>query len=264
MDEPKTMHVRSSGPYLLFMLATSIFALLVLGSEVALDLAPDSRQILDYADNVLCGLFFVDFLISLWQAEDRLAYFIRWGWLDLLSCVPSVDALRTARLARILRIFRVLRAVRAAKILAEFILRHRAKNALMAVSFIALLLVVFSSIGMLHFETVPEANIKTPSDAVWWATETITTVGYGDRFPVTPEGRILAAVLMICGVGLIGVFTGFVAYWFMRPSEMKKDDLINSLHAEIERLRNMELQALRQEVHDLRAERDRLKGQAID
>jgi len=257
MNEPR--EDRSSGAYLLFMLAVSVFALLILGSEVALDLTPGSREILNYADDVLCGLFFIDFVLSLWRAENRWRYFVQWGWLDLLSSVPSIDVLRSARLARVLRIFRVLRAVRAAKILADIIIRHRAKNALMAAALIALLLVVFASIGMLHFETGPGANIKTPQDAAWWAIETITTVGYGDRFPVTPEGRVLAAVLMICGVGLIGIFTGFVAYWFMRPSETRKDELISAMSAEIAHLRDAELRALREEIQHLRAERDRLK-----
>lgn len=257
MNEPKAE--ADSGAYLLFMLAVSVFALLILGSEVALDLTPGSREILNYADDGLCGLFFIDFVLSLWRAENRWQYFIRWGWLDLLSSVPSIDFLRSARLARILRIFRVLRAVRAAKILAEVIIRHRAKNALMATAFIALLLIVFASIGMLHFETDPDSNIKTPQDAAWWAIETITTVGYGDRFPVTPEGRVLAAALMICGVGLIGVFTGFVAYWFMRPTEARKDELILAMSAEIAHLRDAELRSLREEIQYLRAERDRLK-----
>ncbi len=56
---------------------------------------------------------------------------------------------------------------------------------------------VFASIGILHVETVPEANIKTPEDALWWAAETITTVGYGDKFPVTSEGRMLGVLLMV-------------------------------------------------------------------
>lgn len=60
-------------------------------------------------------------------------------------------------------------------------------------------------------ETAPESNIKTAEDAIWWAFVTITTVGYGDRFPVTTEGRIIAALLMTAGVGLFGTFTGFIA-----------------------------------------------------
>jgi voltage-gated potassium channel len=68
-------------------------------------------------------------------------------------------------------------------------------------SLVALLLTVFCSIAILHFENDSNGNIKTAEDAIWWAFVTITTVGYGDRFPVTSEGRIIAAVLMSAGVG---------------------------------------------------------------
>ena len=87
----------------------------------------------------------------------------------------------------------------------------------------------------------------------------LQTVGYGDLYPVTPEGRALAALLMVCGVGLIGVFTGFVAYWFMRPSEARKDELILAMSAQIVQLHDVELQSLREEIQQLRKERDRLK-----
>ena len=64
---------------------------------------------------------------------------------------------------------------------------------------------------------MPEANIKGPEDAVWWAFVTMTTVGYGDRFPVTTEGRLAGALLMVAGVGLFGTFSGFIASWFLAP-----------------------------------------------
>src|SRR3972149_6773059 len=79
----------------------------------------------------------------------------------------------------------------------------------------AVCILFFSDV--LHFEDVPEANIKGPEDAVWWAFVTMTTVGYGDRFPVTSEGRLAGALLMVAGVGLFGTFSGFVAAWFLAP-----------------------------------------------
>lgn len=261
MVDQKHKHLSvHGGPYLLFMLALSIFALLILGSEVALDVSPESRQVLDYADDLLCLLFFIDFVHTMWVTEQRWKYFVRWGWLDLLSCIPSIDSLRSARVARIFRIFRVLRAVRAAKILAEFILEHRAKNALLSASFMGLVLIVFSSIGILHFEAVPDANIKNAEDAVWWTIVTISTVGYGDKYPITTEGRALATVLIFCGVALIGVFTAYITFWFMKPSSAANDDEIESLKTQLAEYRAAELQALREEIQVLRLERDRLRG----
>jgi len=83
-------------------------------------------------------------------------------------------------------------------------------------------MMIFGSISILQFETAPESNIKTAEDAIWWAFVTITTVGYGDRYPVTTEGRIIAAFLMITGVALFGTFTGFIAAWFMGDKSNNK------------------------------------------
>ncbi|MBM3452384.1 MAG: two pore domain potassium channel family protein [Bacteroidetes bacterium] len=74
---------------------------------------------------------------------------------------------------------------------------------------------MFSTIRILQVENDPKSNIKTAEDAIWWADVTITTVGYGDKFPVTSEGRIISAILMTTGVGLFGIFTAFVAPWFV-------------------------------------------------
>jgi len=242
---------RSSGTYVLLMLVTSIIALFVLGSEVFLPLGADSKQILDYADDALCGLFFFDFCVSLYRAPNRLRYFLTWGWIDLLSSIPSIDAFRAGRAARIFRILRVLRAIRAAKILAEFVLKNRAKNAVMAVTIMAGLLMVFASIGVLHFETTPEANIRTADDALWWAAETISTVGYGDRYPVTIEGRALGVVLMVAGVTLLGAYSGFVAYCFLKPLENQRTAEIEYLRAELDRRKDEEIALLRIEVQRL-------------
>ena len=194
--------------------------------------------------------FSCDFLVSLWRAPDRRRYLLTWGWVDLLSSIPTVDVARWGRAARVLRIFRVLRGLRATKLLASLILRRRAQNTALAGSLVALLLVVFSSIAILHFEGEPESNIKTAEDAVWWAFTTITTVGYGDRFPVTSEGRFVAAILMAAGVALFGTFSGFLAAWFIGPQDAEESGL------------REELTALRRELAELRQSLPRAPGGA--
>ncbi len=68
----------------------------------------------------------------------------------------------------------------------------------------------------------PDANITTASDAIWWAYVTITTVGYGDHFPVTFSGRPVGMLLLTAGVGLFGVLTGFLANAFLAPRKKKQ------------------------------------------
>ena len=226
-----------SQSYLLFTLVLSILAILALAIEVVLKPSQEIRAILGYADTVICVLFFIDFLIQLTQAENRLKYMVRWGWLDLLSSVPAVEILRFGRLARILRIFRVLRSVKSARILTSMILERRAQSDFLAAVLMAIVLMTVGAISVLHFEDAPESNIKTPEDALWWAVVTLTTVGYGDRFPVTSEGRVIAAVLMIAGVGLFGSLSGFVAAWFLAPVQKEEVSSIDRIESELRRIR---------------------------
>lgn len=223
--------------YEIFILALSLYALIALAIEVVVPLDPATHQILDWADNVVCVMFFVDFLLHLSRAEHRGKYFITWGWIDLASSVPTIGLLRLGRLVRVVRIFRVLRGVRATRVLASFVLERRAQGAFLAVALLSLLLIVCSAVGILHLENTPDANIKGPGDAVWWAVVTITTVGYGDRFPVTPEGRVLGALLMIAGVGLFATLSGFVASWFLKPIHQLETSDLERLREEITALR---------------------------
>ena len=236
-----------NAPYLLFVLVLSVFALLILAASVVLPLSAETRQLLDYADDALCAAFFVDFLVTLRKAENRWRYFLRWGWLDLLSCIPSVDYLRAGRMARVFRVLRVLRAIRSARVIGTYVLERRANSAVLAAVLMGVLLIVLASIGILQFEDVPEANIRTAEDALWWTMATITTVGYGDRYPVTTEGRILAAGLMVAGVGLAAIYTGFIAAWFLRPADANdetRDERIARIAASLAGLDAADRQAL--------------------
>lgn len=244
-----TSHARQqSGPYLLFTLALSLFALGMLAVDTLFRLDPRTREIIAWLDNGVCLLFFVDFLITFWRAEDRAEYFWRWGWLDLLSSIPMVDELRWGRLARIFRIFRILRGLRSAKLVAEWFTDRRRESALLSAGLISLILVVFSAIAILQLETAPNSNIRSAEDALWWAITTITTVGYGDLYPVTSAGRLLAAAMMIAGVGLFGALSGLVASLLLRPAENRQEADLAELQADI--------RALRAQLAERRPERD--------
>jgi len=164
---------------------------------------------------------------------------LTWGWLDLASSIPMLDVLRWGRAARIMRIFRVLRGVRAARILSLFILERRAESVFLATTLLSIILVVMSAVAVLHFEAGDEGNIKTPEDAVWWAVATMATVGYGDKYPVTSEGRVVAAILMAAGIGLFGTFSGFVAAWFLAPGQAKRETELAVLQRDINEIKQL-------------------------
>ena len=81
-----------------------------------------------------------------------------------------------------------------------------------------ILVLEFGSLEMLHVEqNAPGANITTASDALWYTIVTISTVGYGDQYPVTNAGRIVGALIIVVGVGIFGTFTGYLANLFLSP-----------------------------------------------
>lgn len=152
---------------------------------------------------------------------------MKWGWIDLLSCIPMVNVLRAGRILRLVRLLRVIRAFSSARHLLEHIFADRVKGALTMITILAVLLIIFSAIAILEVETSPDSNIRTAEDAIWWTYTTITTVGYGDKYPVTTAGRGLAMILMTFGVGFFGTFTAYVASIFVREKSSRVDQSEN-------------------------------------
>jgi voltage-gated potassium channel len=230
---------RRQTAYLLFVLLISIIALAVLAVDGFIDDHSEVGRVLYYADLVLCALFFVDFLHCFAKAENKGRYMLTWGWLDLVSSIPAVGPLRWGRAARLVRVLRVLRGIRSARILMRLILERRRQSAALAALLATILVVGVSSILILKLEHAagPEANLHTAEDALWWSVVTMTTVGYGDHYPVTAGGRVVATVVIFAGVGLIGIWAGIATSWFLETSEEQQDDTIEELRREVRALR---------------------------
>jgi len=197
------------------LMVLSVLSVFIILIDFTVSLNPEISKVVQISDFVICILFLYDFLYRFIKADSKLA-FMKWGWIDLISSIPAIDILRTGRLIRVIKLLKLLRLFRLSKILSSLIIRHRKKNAALAACLISLLLIFSSSVGILITEGgSPVSNIRTAGDAIWWAFVTMTTVGYGDYYPVTLEGRIIASILMVAGVGLFGMFTGMIAAWFM-------------------------------------------------
>ena len=180
-------------------------------------------DLLDMIDNFICIIFLIDFIHNFHTAQNKLA-FMRWGWIDLISSIPTFTYLRYGRLFKLIRLLRILRAFRSTKIIVRYIFKSKIKGTMVSVFLITILMIIFSSIAILNVENAPNSNIKTASDALWWTIETITTVGYGDKYPFTDLGRVIGTILMICGVGLFGTYTAYIASFFVNNKE-KHDNL---------------------------------------
>lgn len=202
----------------IIILILSIYVLIALMVDTFIKLPTEVSRLIGMVDNLICIVFLLDFFIRLFKAKNKLD-FMKWGWIDLISSIPTIYILRFGRAIRLIRLFKILRAFRSTKYLVTFVFKKKAQGTFLSVSIIAVLVVVFSAIAILQVETDPNSNIKTAEDALWWAYVTVTTVGYGDKFPITTEGRFIAAILMTTGVGLFGTFSGFIASWFMKGNE---------------------------------------------
>lgn len=203
----------------LVILTLCLFVLAALFVDAVFSLPAEVSRLLGYFDTFVCFIFLGDFIYNLITSANRGAYLLRWGWLDLLSSLPNLRFLRWGRLARLLRIVWLIRGFRSFRELIALIYRNRAQGTLATVALLSFLLVVFAAIAVLLCETVPAANIRTAPQALWWAWVTITTVGYGDFYPVTPAGRLVALGLMTAGVGLFGVFTAYIATFFINGED---------------------------------------------
>jgi voltage-gated potassium channel len=122
----------------------------------------------------------------------------------------------------------------------------RAGSALLGTLFLTIVVLQFGSIFVLAAEAhADNANIRTASDALWWSYVTVTTVGYGDRFPVTNNGRLVGVAMLTIGVGLFGVLTGFLANAFLAPAKAEAEESqppVDELRQEIEELKRLVLE----------------------
>ena len=226
----------------LFILALSIFSVINL-IWLILPVSDAVQHAVTIVDVGISMMFLADFLLLLHRAPSKSTFFFKqYGWLDLISSIPF-PALKFVRIFRIARVWRPMRVLGGRGIMRR-ILVDLAGSALLVAVFLVIVVLQYGAMLELWAEGGdPNANIKTGSDAVWWAYVTVTTVGYGDRFPVTNWGRVIGILVMAVGVGLFGVITGFLANSFLSPKKSEEpapppanDELSAKLDALIEQV----------------------------
>ena len=207
----------------------NLILLIIIGESIL-------SAILILTNFVLLFFFGMDFVIRLIKSPSKSEYLLRqYGWADLLSCLPFSQT-NIFRLFRLIKVYRLLKEFGVRKIL-DAIVKDRADTALFILIFVTILMLEFGSMGMLAIEPQsPDANITTAQDALWYLVVTLSTVGYGDQYPVTTEGRLLGAFIILTGVGIFGTLTGYLANFFLSPKKKQKpqdelSDIRSQLHA---------------------------------
>jgi voltage-gated potassium channel len=230
-DQPPPVRFEHSNSYNIFILVLTVMSLAIMALLI-LPLPDSVHQDLNVYDNLICVVFLGDFAMNMARSQRKRDYFIgQRGWLDLLGSIPSlglvagsagnlVALFRLARLSRLARITRLLRG-QAGKELVQDVLRNRGQYAAFITVLAAFMVLVTSSVLVLYFESFSaDANITTGGDALWWAVVTITTVGYGDKYPVTMLGRFTGVVVMFAGVGIIGALASILASILVPPVDV--------------------------------------------
>ena len=204
-----------STSYEIFILLLSILSLLNIVIFILPSIDPLVKGVILIMDIFITLIFMIDFLYRLFTADSKSDYVLRqYGWADLLSSLPF-QATKIFRVFRIFKIVRLSRVYGPGTIVRE-LNENRAGSALLLTIFLVIVVLEFGGSLIVAVEAdSPDSNIKTAGDGVWWAFVTITTVGYGDRFPVTESGRLVGMLTMSLGVGLFGVLTGFLANAFI-------------------------------------------------
>jgi len=205
--------------YVGFIFLIALFSLI----NSALLLAPlgfHARELLWTYIVLSSGILFLDFLYFLIRMNRR-GYLIRsHGWLAFVGSLP-IPGFSFLRLLQIGLIARKLRRADL-RLASSHVFAQRASTTLLVMTFIGIAAFEISTVFILQAEgAAADANIRTPWDAVWWAYVTFSTVGYGDRYPVTTFGRVVGLFAVTVGVALFSVITGFLADWFRRPRQRR-------------------------------------------
>jgi voltage-gated potassium channel len=192
-------------------LAMAALAVVYVALGFLVDEFPADERGIQAAELVLTGSFVLEFGSRILAARSRLAY-LRGHWIDLVALAPPIRGARALRLLRLLRLVRAFAGVYRAGLHVQALARHRG-FAWLILAWLGVM--VLCSAWLYIAEHGLNKAIDSPFDALWWGVVTLTTVGYGDVYPVTPEGRMAAMVLMLLGIGLFGAITATITSYLI-------------------------------------------------
>ena len=204
-------------------------ALVYVGIGFVVDqLAEGTQSELAIFEWALTVAFFLEFAGRLGAAHDRWAY-LRGHWIDVVALAPPIRGARILRLLRLLRLVRALSGVYRALVHMRGLAAHRG-FAWLLIAWIGVM--VICSAWLYTAEHGINKTIDSPFDALWWGVSTLTTVGYGDAVPVTPEGKLAAMTLMFLGIGLFSAITATIASYLIATQQHgsgRKERLVDEL-----------------------------------
>lgn len=202
-------------PMSLMSLLLSFLSLFVISGLLFLSPDPETYKIFIGLDTIICFLFIFQLTVDLIRSNNRKKY-LQSHWIDFVASIPLIEPLRYGRIIQILRVIRV---IRSGTQVWQLLQKNRKEATIASILFLlVMLLTVASGLIIVAESNDPAANITSTGDALWWAFVTVSTVGYGDFYPVTPLGKVVAIVVIICGVGIFGMVSGLMTSIIAPPN----------------------------------------------
>ena len=215
VQQTDTAAGRAFDSFILLLIVLSIVSLSV---ETLPDWPPGARRVFNVSEIVITVLFTIEYGLRIATAPKRIEYiFSFYGIVDLIAVLPLYLALgfdlRSARAVRLFRVFRILKITRYNGAMLRFgealVL---AKEEIVIFILITLIFIYFASIGIYYFEHEAQPDqFRSVLSSLWWAVATLTTVGYGDVYPVTVGGKVFTFVILMCGLGIVAMPSALIA-----------------------------------------------------
>lgn len=238
------------------MLALIIVVMLIM--EVTMNLTSYSLYIMEMVDNIIWVIFCGDYSVRLIRSESKKKFILN-NKLDLISIIPFNSLFKVLRVAKITRVAKLVKLTKMFKA-TIFLSKFKVKadkfiktNNLNYVLYITASVIILGAIAISFLE-----DMKL-GDALWWSFVTSTTVGYGDLSPVTTMGRVVAAILMLVGIGFIGMLTGTIATFFLNKDDKVityEKHIINDVKSKLDTFEYL----TRQDLKDIYVVLDSLKA----
>ncbi|MCE2595974.1 potassium channel family protein [Motilimonas cestriensis] len=233
-------NTKSVSPLDITMMVLSLVTICLVLLRMTFDLGEETSTLFYNLDSSICYILLTHLGYGFFKADDKKQY-LKTHWIDFIASIPMTEHLRYARLLQIVRIARLLQ--HKPNLLQHLKSQYQEATIASVILFLVILLVAGSTTILMLESSAPDGNIKTAGDAFWWTVVTVSTVGYGDLYPVTDWGRTIAMGLIVCGVGTFAAVTGLMAS-FLAPTNKSENQIKNHhlLH---------EIQQLREEVAKL-------------
>ncbi|SFN92086.1 voltage-gated potassium channel [Bizionia echini] len=204
--------------FAIFIQVLILVSIVTFTVETIPDLDPSTRLVLNVVEVFSVVVFTIEYVLRIYVADSKPKFiFSFFGIIDLLAILPfylsfGVD-LRSLRALRFLRLFRILKLVRYNRAMNHFTTAIKsAKEEILLFLFITLILIYFAAVGIYYFENAAQPeHFSSIFDSLWWAIVTLTTVGYGDVYPITVGGKVFTFFILLIGLGIVAIPTGIIS-----------------------------------------------------